>query len=295
MKAASPTLIAYLNAARASRDAPLIFADAFVLALKNGTTLCYGNSSITFNFTNYPAGTNYTALGNSVLISGLKYKASIGLSVDSQQLTIGAKSTDTVNGVPFLQALKNGVFDGTEITRYRVFFSDRMGGSAVGAVLLFKGRLGQIQNLGRTTATLTVNSDLVLLDIDMPRNLYQPTCAHTLYDSGCTLVKASFSTNGTVGSGSTNTVIYWSGANANYQQGTILFTSGANAGITGTVALAVTGILTLIYPLPNVPAPGDGFTVAFGCDHTAGTCQSKFSNLANGRFFLYVPPPQMAF
>jgi uncharacterized phage protein (TIGR02218 family) len=295
MKTASPALIAYLNAARASNDAPLIFADAFVFVLIGGLTLCYTNSDITFTFTNYPAGASFTALGNNILVDGLKYKAAIGLEVDRQQITISARSSDTVSGVPFLQALKNGVFDGTEITRYRVFFTSKMGGSAVGAVLLFKGRLGPIQKLGRTSAQLTVNSDLVLLDIDMPRNLYQPTCAHTLYDSGCTLVKSSFSTNGVVASGSTNTVIVWPGATANFQQGTIVFTSGANAGITGTVGLASTSLLSLIYPLPNVPAVGDTFTVAFGCDHTPGTCNSKFNNLANGRFFPYVPPPQMAF
>ena len=66
---------------------------------------------------------------------------------------------------------------------------------------LFKGRLGDVDQIGRTTAKLTVNSDLVLLDIDMPRNVYQPTCLHTLYDSGCTLVKNAFGINGTVGIG----------------------------------------------------------------------------------------------
>jgi hypothetical protein len=39
---------------------------------------------------------------------------------------------------------------------------------------------------------------------------------------------------------------------------------------------------------------GDGFTVYYGCDHTPGTCQSKFNNLANFRGFPSVPPPQMA-
>ena len=52
--------------------------------------------------------------------------------------------------------------------------------------------------------------------------------------------------------------------------------------------------LTLLYPLQSVPAAGDSFTVYFGCDHTPGTCQSKFNNLANFRGFPYVPPPQMA-
>ena len=38
--------------------------------------------------------------------------------------------------------------------------------------------------------------------------------------------------------------------------------------------------LTLIYPLPNVPAAGDAFTAAQGCDHTMATCKKQFSNLS---------------
>jgi uncharacterized phage protein (TIGR02218 family) len=290
MKPASSALISYLNAARESSDAPLSMADAFTFTLRSGLVLCYTNVDVTFGYN----GNTY--LGNSILVDGLKYKAAVGLEVDQQQITIAARSTDTItSGAPFLQALRDGSFDGAEIVRYRVFFSDRIGGTAIGSVLLFKGRLGVIDEIGRTSAKLTINSDLVLLDIDMPRNVYQPTCLHTLYDSGCTLVKNAFGTNGAVGSGSTASVINWSGASTNFQQGSITFTSGANAGVTATVGSAVAGTsLTLLYPLESIPATGDGFTVYYGCDHTPGTCQAKFNNLGNFRGFPYVPPPQMA-
>jgi len=108
-------------------------------------------------------------------------------------------------------------------------------------------------------------------------------------------VKNAFGTNGTVGSGSTASVINWSAASTSFQQGSITFTSGVNAGVTATVGSAVAGTsLTLLYPLESVPATGDGFTVYYGCDHTPGTCQAKFNNLANFRGFPFVPPPQMA-
>ena len=130
----------------------------------------------------------------------------------------------------------------------------------------------------------------MLLDIDMPRNLYQPTCLHTLYDVGCTLQKSDFQANGTVGAGSTASIIYWSLANANFAQGTITFNSGVLAGVTATVGSVVNGSsLNLINPLQSVPALGDGFTVYFGCDHTQATCTNKFNNLANFRGFPYVP------
>ena len=290
MKPASSALITYLNNARANPDMPLIMADIFTFTMLSGTILCYTNVDVTFTHN----GNTY--LANSILVDGLKYKASVGLEVDQQQITVAALATDTITGgAPFLQALRDGSFDGCEIERDRVFFSDVIGGTAIGSVTLFKGRLGVIDEIGRTSAKLTVNSDLVLLDIDMPRNVYQPTCLHTLYNSGCTLVQNTFGSSGTVGSGSTASVINWSGASLNFQQGTITFTSGVNAGATATVGSVVAGSsLTLLYPLESVPATGDRFTVYFGCDHTPGTCNTKFNNLANFRGFPYVPPPQMA-
>lgn len=290
MKPASSALIAYLNTARSAPDVPLLFADTFTFTLRSGLILAYTNVDVTFTY----GGVAY--LANSVLVDGLKYKASVGLEVDQQQITVAALATDTITGgAPFLQALRDGAFDGCEIARVRVFFSDCIGGTAVGAVTLFKGRLGTVDQIGRTSAKLTVNSDLVLLDIDMPRNIYQPTCLHTLYDSGCTLIKNAFGTIGTVGAGSTASIINWSGATANFQQGSITFTSGVNAGVTANVNVAAPGVsLTLGYPLQSVPAAGDSFTVYYGCDHTPGTCQSKFNNLSNFRGFPYVPPPQMA-
>ena len=293
MKPASAALIAYLNAVRAQPDATPLMADAFTLTLRSGSVLCYTNVDVTFGFAYN--GTNFTALANSVLIDGLKYKAAVGLDVDQQQITVAADSSYTIpGGAPFLQALVEGAFDGCEIVRYRVFFSDRLGGTVIGAVMLFKGRVGEVQEIGRSSAKITVNSDLVLLDNYMPRNIYQATCLHTLYDSGCTLSKAAFSANGTVMAGSTSSIIYWTGANTNYQQGTITFTSGVNAGVTATVGSATTGQLVLIYPLENAPAAGDTFSVAFGCDHTLATCRAKFNNGNNFRGFPYVPPPQMA-
>ena len=291
MKPVSPALINYLNAARAAPDAQMLMADAYRWVTASGLVLGYTNIDVTFIWN----GVQF--LANSIRIDGLKFKQSVGLEVDQQQISIAALSTDLVvgGGAVFLQALRNHAFDGSRIQRYRVFFSDRLGGAVVGGVLLFQGRLGTIDEIGRTTAKLTVNSDLVLLDKDMPRNIYQPTCLHTLYDSGCTLSKAAFGTNGTVGAGSTFSTINWSGASQNFAQGTITFTSGVNASVSATIGAALNGAyLTLIYPLQSAPAPGDGFTVFFGCDHTEATCTNKFGNLVNFRAFPFVPPPQMA-
>ncbi len=288
MPAATTALINYINVLRAKPDAQAIIADCYTFMLRTGLILTYTNADV-------PVTLNgYVFAANSIIIDGMKFKCSVGLAVDQQQITISARATDTVGGVPFLQALRNGVFDGCEIQRERAFlnsWSAADAASPIGSVIFFKGRIGTIDSIGRTTAQITVNSDLVLLDLQMPRNVYSPACQHVLYDSGCTLVKSAFGTAGTVGAGSTNSTINWSGASTNFNQGTITFSSGINAGVTANVKTAVAGVsVSLSYPLLNPPGTGDAFSVYFGCDHTQSTCTNKFNNLANFRGFPYVPP-----
>ena len=181
MKSASPALVAFLNAARANPDAPIAFADCFTFTLATGTILAYANvdQPVVYN------GLTFRADGP--LVQGLKYKASVGLEVDKQQITIAARPTDLVAGSPFLNALRDGAFDGAIVQRDRVFMS-ALGQAPIGGVTLFHGRVSTVDQVGRTSATITVASDLVVLDYDMPRNLYSPTCLHTLYDAGCGVI-----------------------------------------------------------------------------------------------------------
>jgi uncharacterized phage protein (TIGR02218 family) len=293
MRSTSTALRNYLNAVRADPDAQTFMADCFTFTLITGLILTFTNADVPITLNGYV----YAA--NSILVDGLRFKCAAGLEVDQQQITIAALSGDTVGGVPFLQALRNGVFDGCYIQRDRAFLNSWSladCANPIGSVTLFKGRVGMIDSVGRTSAQVTVNSDLVLLDLLMPRNVYSPACQHVLYDSGCSLIKSAFGTNGTVGTGSTNSIINWSGASANYNQGTLTFSSGANSGISANVKSTVAGIsLTLMYPLLNTPATGDAFTVYWGCDHTQTTCTNKFNNVANFRGFPYIPPPSQMF
>ena len=175
-------------------------------------------------------------------------------------------------------------------------FSRGRMGAVVGGVRLFQGRVSTVDSVGRTQATLTVASDLVVLDYDMPKNLFSPTCLHVLYDAGCGVIRGTYSVNGTAESGSTSNAINTFVAAAGHAQGSLVWTSGANANVRATVKSVNVGVsLALIYPLPFAPTVGDAFTVAFGCDHTQATCQGKFNNLANFRGFPYVPPPQLAY
>ncbi len=282
MRSASTALINLLNAARARSDAQILMADCFTFTLRTGLILTYTNADVPITLN------GYTYLANSVLVDGLKYKCAVGLDVDQQKVMISAKASDTIGGVPFLQAIHNGILDGAEIQRERAFLTSWTS-TPVGSVILFKGRVGTVDNIGRTTAEITVNSDLVLLEINMPRNLYSPACVHVLYDSGCGLVKNAYGASGTAGAGSTNAVINWSGSSSAYTQGSILFSSGANVGASATIKNVTSSAVTLAYPLLHAPAAGDAFTAYQGCDHTMNTCTTKFNNLANFRGFPFIP------
>ena len=289
MKSASSPVQTLLTNVMTSPDAPVAFAECFTFITTTGTQYTWTN-------VDYPVTYNgSTFLANGPLVQGLKYRGSVGLEVDKQQITIAARPTDTINGAPFLIALRDGAFDGAPVYRDRVFLTAPTG-SVVGGIRMFQGRVSTVDSVGRTSATLTVASDLVILDYDMPRNLFSPTCLHTLYDSGCGVIRGTYSVSGTVGAGSTSNQINFSGALAGHAQGSIVFSSGANANVRATVKSVNPGAsLTLMYPLPFAPATGDAFTVAFGCDHTQSTCQNTFNNLANFRGFPYVPPPQLAY
>ena len=288
MKSTTTAVKTLLDAARAAPDAPIAFADCFTFTTTTGAVYTWTNVdyAVTYN--------GSTFLASGPLVQGLKYKASIGLEVDKQQITIAARPTDIINGSPFLVALRDGAFDGAPVSRDRVFLT-APNGSVVGGVRMFQGRVSTVDRVGRTSAVLTVASDLVILDYDMPRNLFSPTCIHTLYDSGCGVIRGAFATSGTAGAGSTAIAVNFSGAVAVHAQGSIVFSSGANANVRATVkSVAVGSALNLMYPLPFAPATGDAFIVYAGCDHTQATCSGVFSNIANFRGFPFVPPPQMA-
>ncbi len=289
MKSTTTAVTNLLNAARVAPDAPLAFAECFTFISTIGATYAWTN-------VDYPVVYNgLTFLATGPLVNGLKYRASIGLAVDKQQLTIAARPTDLINGAPFLVALRDGAFDGASVQRDRVFLT-APGGTAAGGVTMFKGRISTVDSVGRTSATVTVASDLVILDYEMPRNLYSPTCIHTLYDSGCGAIRGAYAAAGAAGAGSTPNTINFSGALASHAQGSIVFASGANANVRATVkSVGVGAALNLMYPLPFTPSAGDAFTVYAGCDHTQATCAARFNNLAKFRGFPFVPPVETAY
>ena len=276
-------LISWLQSATEIR-----MADLCTITLKNGTVLRYTTWD-----------QNLMVLGNTFLTGPPHLKRSnieekLGLDVSALDLEISASLTDTINGVPVLQLIANGSFDGATLRIDRLFMDSV--GNQIGTVVRFSGIVGEVEEVSRTSAKLTVNALVQLLNQQLPNIILQPNCTNTLFDARCGLNKTSFQEALAVQAGSTvNKLISLSAkADGVCDNGQIMFTSGANSGITKAVRSYFAQQFFFNSPLPFSANAGDTFIAYPGCDKTQATCTNKFNNLANFEGFPYVPVPETA-
>lgn len=282
MKSASPELIALLNS-----GGPYLMADLYTFSLVNGAVLRYTDWDVDIAY----GGQVFSASGP--LIERGRVRVVIGVEVDTLDMTIYADQAKLIGSTPWMQAVAGGLLDGATVKLERVFMAAPP--APVGGFVHFSGRVANVQ-LSRIGAQITVNSDLELLNVQMPRNLYQPTCQHTLYDADCGLARSACATSAKVTAGSTATTIacnLTAAANA-YVLGYLEFTSGALTGVKRSIRASAPGSVQILNPLPLIPAAGDAFTVYLGCDKTQAMCTVRFNNKASFRAFPYIPVPETA-
>jgi uncharacterized phage protein (TIGR02218 family) len=162
----------------------------------------------------------------------------------------------------------------------------------VGALHWFSGRVAE-SDVDRYAARVTAVSDVELLDVQVPRDVYQPGCLNTLGDSLCGVTLAALAVTGTASgpSSADRTTVPHSlpQAAGHFDLGIMTMTGGANTGQRRTVRRHTTGQLQVLQPWPLPVVAGDSFSVRPGCDKTQGTCTTKFSNLARFRGMPYIP------
>ncbi|HLK07522.1 MAG TPA: DUF2163 domain-containing protein [Candidatus Angelobacter sp.] len=264
-------------------------ADLYTITLKTGTALRYTSWD-----------TNLTVLGNTFLtgppnIARSAIEEKLGMDVATLEVTIEASLTDLINGVPILQAIGQGLFDGAAFRIDRLFMDSAS--TQIGTVIRFSGFIGALDELTRSSAKLSVNAGTAYLSMQLPAVILQPGCTNTLFDARCGLAKASFAEANVAQAGSTVNKLLSLSAKTDgyYDNGQIAFTSGANAGLVKAVKAYAAQQFTFNSPLPFAPNAGDAFTAYPGCDKTQATCaSSKFSNLVNFEGFPYVPAPETA-
>lgn len=285
-----------------------LYTFALVGSLNGGAPLTYATADVDVTL---PYASPVTYSSKAVYFDQLDNKAyghwKIGLDVDTWQVIASPSPQALVGGQPWLQALRAGVLDGAIVSVDRAFFDNRatpIGSgrtiSPLGVVNIFTGRVAEI-DLGRSNAVISVNSHLELLDVSMPRNLYQAGCRWQLFSAGCTLQAAGYAVTGSVAAaaGSTNVItvtVAAPGGSGTYALGRLVMNSGQNAGFARSIRAWVPGTpasLTLLAPFPYPLAAGDGFTAYPGCDKQLNSCIA-FGNEANFGGAPFVPAPETA-
>src|SRR6185312_4869725 len=179
----SPALNAYLQGIITAGGGNFCVADLFTITLVNGTVLRYTSWDQPLTV----GGNTFIGSGPFLKRVAMSYKT--GLEIDTFNLALSADATHQVDGIPILQSISQGNFDQAFVLVQRLFMPTP-GDVSLGALTLNSYYVSDTE-VNRTTATLTLKSLLELLDIQMPKNLYQPNCRHVLFDAGCTLNKAS--------------------------------------------------------------------------------------------------------
>ena len=283
MRTVPSSLTAFLNSKQ-----PFWSADLFTFALVNGTTNYWtsADQDIVSN------GIRYSSLGPA--LTRTRWNVKNVIDVPEMEIKLLSTGSDYA-GTNIKLLIHNGLLDGASISLQRVFMPT-FGDTSAGAVLLFGGKTSTV-SLGALGATITVKGINVLLQKYMPRNTFQLSCIHSLYDQGCTLNRASFTFSETIGAGSTNVNIAFGTARtdgARFSLGYCTMTSGAAEGEVRTISTSSNLSFSFFYPLYNTPALGDTMTVTYGCAKNQTVC-AAFSNTQNYRGFPYIPPPETAY
>lgn len=288
------------------------YFDCYTFYLTTGLTLLYTTCDQDIA---YPGSGTFTS--NEVRFDTDKSRAAghwkTGLDVDTWQIVVFPRPStdpygqDVIGGIGWMQALRAGMLDGAIVDVDRAYFALPMpeySGRAqqpVGLLRIFAGRVAEC-DFGRSSAVITINSHLELLDVQMPRNLFQAPCRFKLFDAGCSLNKANFAVNTYIYSTNDALTLFLPPgltfpATGDPSLGQMQMTSGKNAGFTRAVRYwsgpegAGPTAIQLLAPLPFVPVTGDTLTAYPGCNKTTQAC-AAFNNILNFGGTPFIPAPE---
>lgn len=240
----------------------------------------------------------------------------IGLESNSVDLTVFADNQvpvyfpGTSNGALLLDGIKYGLLGQAPVTVFTAYMltygvlTAFSGGYSVETK--FVGMMANIKQIGMTKAVITVQDMLYLLNIQVPRRVFQASCSHTLYDTACTLLASNFQRAGAV---STITYPYQFTTTAHlapisaagtFTLGWIKWTGGKNAGLVSMVRQWTAGstdtIQLDVQPIFGITA-GDTFQIHQGCNKTFTSCldlQGSTNAYINHGGQEFIPVPETA-
>ncbi len=248
-----------------------VYADFFTILPKEGDPMRY--TDFQYSLTLVPIGesTPQEFRSDGLLLKGLRVKASVGIEVDEQSIECYySADLDFQGQLSWPKALLLGRLDGGVIRRDRMIANPSL--QWIGGFTMFKGLISTLNTVGSTQATMNVKSDLVLLNVQMPRDLWEPNCKNTLGDTACGVNLEDYAVSASVATGSTRSYIAWGSSSGDYALGKIVYDPGDGINRVRTISRADTGGLYLSYPLDFDPSLSDSFTVYPGCNRTMDRC-----------------------
>jgi hypothetical protein len=262
-----------------------VMADLWAITLNGGAVVRWHGAgvpaSLAFNGQTYTKGP---------VIDRGKISTKLGLEVATLDVSIAAGPSDLINGAPLTVFAQGRGFDGATVVLYRAFLASwDPPYVVVGAVVAFSGRVTALKDLSRAQFTMTVSAWTVLLNVNMGPDVFQAGCLNTHYDANCTLTPVNIAgavlAGGAPASFGTNLI----NPDHFFDKGTITFSSGPNAGLSRAIQTYVGGSITVAFPLPLAPAPGDAFNAVRGCLLTMADCTAQ-GNLIHFRGQPFTPP-----
>lgn len=271
------------------------YVDEFMIM--NGYALAKGAAGYVVESVPYSNGVDYTQDTSAVRVERGDITIATGVEVNECPVTLYCNSETVLNGLTLPHFALIGGFDNALVKIELAIMSGY--GEVINNELihLFEGRTTDVK-LDIAKVELTVGSDSVLLDTKIPGTVYQPSCKHTLYDKRCSINRNDFTESATVGTVSGDGSISFTSAKAAefFTLGKMTFTSGVNTGLSRTIkthtTLAGVAIVLPTAHFPNIPAVGDSFIIAAGCDKLRSTCTAKFNNAVHFLGWEYVPVPE---
>jgi uncharacterized phage protein (TIGR02218 family) len=246
---------------------PHLAFDLWTFALTSGITLRWTSADVDLAV----GGQTYLS---EIAITRDKCKLTTGLETATQMVTISprAGAAPLIGGIPMRQAVRCGLFDGARTRLEWVYYQPGTPSAAtmIGApILRFTGSVGEIDAYA-AKATITVNSPLKRLDLQIPWKAYGAGCRYVLGDLDCGVDLTAYGEAGAVLSGSSNGMVETDMAadDGAWAGGTLVLTSGDDATFRRTIRTNVGGTLSLKTPLPWAPEAGDMLTVYPGCNKT---------------------------
>lgn len=235
--------------------------DLYTVTLAGGTVLRWADwdRPVTANGSTWELGPGFKRS---------RIRCAVGISVDDLNVTIYSAGETVIAGTTLIAYIARGGFENARVQVDRCYRAlDSL--QPTGALLWFLGRVSETKG-DRTQQQLSVKSDTELLDVMVPREIAQPGCLNTVYDSACGADRAAKTVTSTVtvAGDVTRTVFGHSlGQVAGYfDLGVVTFTSGPNAGISRSVRQHTASQLVAIAPFPFDISAGQSFQVYPGCN-----------------------------